>query len=860
MEEIYTPKLRLQSEYNGPLRGGERYRFGFYDAGVLRQVVDHVSEATGTPCGYKVHTLPIPTNEKQFDYAVSLIHNPKVQYALVDKNKLVFVTLDNHTGWMSAINELGYNVHAGDKTNKRLKSFHRPTLLNAHFDTLNIRYVESTEYCRYDFQDPNAENGVASWLSKPETVARLLDGGFVISRRIIQESVKNIPFHLSMDKMEDHDYYYDPRVYQQMVNDLLNSTAVNARLIFADGILKGNAFIADLPEGIDVITSRENIKKEVTYDNGYRFLAEPQGPKSRVITDDQTVINLPKLFRKSDMEMWLAEEYKKLFAQATSGNLLTNWKYIYQRKWQDPKKAESNVDLAEEHEARARMAYVGYRWTAAGFKVTQSPWLFETVAISHAKPLESKIVIPCSVYEQIIPESLARMAGYDMIVEEETIVRCNELGCHVVNDLDWLEMYESHGGMDEDDFFKLFYRTMQGGEFDGEKVVVATRSPNGYGEYTIFRYVEGSWAPTWHKADGTPVMFPEVNGRGWPTRLSSSIFANKIQYTGLPSEAAPKIKRTGPYTQDDVIRDIKIAMAGGNVGGFVNASMAHSMVIGKHRPVQLCTLETAIDKCINPDNAADVLAIDREAEQMMREVIKSGKPIDEDFWYKRGMKRFLKRGETVELYQGKISQLNALCDVYFKRYVNSIRDWSQKNARPDEMIHKLGNRLRHHAYPVLRQFRMNLYNTNSTEVTKSSGAIQRSSWEHLYSNIVDKINSYERILDSYDFVIALYSESIKNPTSTGKITDQVVMNRFVFPYLEEALQYYGMASSVRRELVKDRMTIVTDIKKSWLWKNAEGIEVEYTDPLEFQQIHAEQSPIVFVSPKPVSTKLEKSLY
>ena len=32
MEEIYTPKLRLQSEYNGALRGGERYRFGFYDA------------------------------------------------------------------------------------------------------------------------------------------------------------------------------------------------------------------------------------------------------------------------------------------------------------------------------------------------------------------------------------------------------------------------------------------------------------------------------------------------------------------------------------------------------------------------------------------------------------------------------------------------------------------------------------------------------------------------------------------------------------------------------------------------------------------------------------------------------------
>jgi len=860
MEEIYTPKLRLQSEYNGALRGGERYRFGFYDAGVLRHVINHVSEAVEASTGYRVYTLPIPKNEKQYNYAVSLIHNPKVQYALVDKSKIVFVILDHYTGWMSAINELGFNVHSGDKTNKRLKSFHRPTLLNAHFDNLNIRYVESTEYSRYDFRTSNDDVAVASWLRKPEILARLLDGGFVISRRLIQESVKNIPFHLSLDNMEDHDYYYDPRVYQQMVDDLLSSTAVNARLIFSDGLLKGNAFIADLPEEVDVITARENVKKEITYDNGYRFLAEPQGPKSRVITDDQTLINLPKLFRKSDMEMWISEEYKKLFQQAIQGEQLTNWKYIYQRKWQDSKNRESNVDIAEEHEARARMAYVGYRWTAAGFKITQSPWLFETIAISHAKPLQQKIVIPCSVYEQIIPESLARMAGYDLNVEEGTIVRCNELGCHVVDDLDWLEMYESHGGMDEDDFFKLFYRTMQGGDFDGEKVIIATRSPNGYGEYTIFRYVEGSWAPTWHKADGTPIMFPEINGRAWPTRLSTSIFSNKIQYTGLPSKSLPKVKRTGPYTQQDVIRDIKIAMAGGNVGGFVNASMAHSMVIGKHRPIQLCTLETAIDKCINPDNAADVLAIDEEAEKMMREVVTSGKPIDINFWEKRGMKRFLKKGETVELYVGKISQLNTLCDKYFKRYVNSIRDWSQKNARPDEIIHHLGNRLRHHAYPVLRQFRMKLYNTNSTEVTKSSGSIQSSSWEHLYSGIVNKINSYERILDSYDFVIALYSESIKNPTSKGKITDQIVMNRLVFPYLEEALQYYGLAYSVKREFVKDRMIIVRDINKSWLWKNIDGTEVEYTNPLDFQQAHAEQSPILFVSPKPVSSKLEKSLY
>ena len=848
MEEIYTPKVRLQAEVNGPLRGGERYQFGFYDAGTLRQSIDTIGFG-----GYKVYTIPVPNTELQFQKVSEMINDPSVQYALVDKNKIVFVVIENSPGWMSSINAMGYEVHSGPKTNKRLKSFHRPTLLNGHFDNLNIKIVEPTDYSRYNFFDENDDWGVSSEYRNPEVIERLLDGGFVISRRLIQESVKNIPFHTPDNSLEDHDYYYDPRLYQNMVQELLNSTVVNARIIYKDGFLKGNAFVADLPEGIDVITARTNIKQEITYPNGFRFQAEPQGPKSRVITDDQTVINLPKLFRKSDMEMWLREEYKKMFEMATSGNLLTNWKYIYQRMWRE-------TDTAEDNEARARMAYVGYRWTAAGFSITQSPWLFETISTSHAKPLQKAIIVPCSVYEQIIPESLARMAGHDLFIEEGTIVRSNQLGCHVVNDIDWLEMYESHGGMDEDDFFKLFYRTMQGGEFDTEKVVIVARSPNGYGEYSIFRYVEGSWAPTWHMSDGTPVMFPEVNGRSWPKRLSEVIASGKVIHKGLPSDSLPKPKRSGPYGQADVIRDIKIAMAGGNVGGFVNAAMAHSMVISKHRPEQLCTLETAIDKCINPDDTADVIAIDEESRLMMREVISSGKPIDQDFWYSRGMKRFLKRGETVELYDGKISQLYTLCNDYYHRYANSIRQWSQQNARPDDIVHKLGARLRHQAYPVLRQFRMDLYNTNSTEVTKSSGAIQRNSWENLYVGIADKITSYERIIDSYDFVIALYSESINNPTSSGKITDQIVMNRFVFPYLEEALQYYGLAASVKRELNNNRLRIVNERVTSWIWQDSSGEDVEYTDPLAFQAAHAEDSPIIFVSAKPAPRKLTQSLY
>jgi len=835
MQRIYKPELRLQATADGPLRGGDGYQFGFYDAGVMRQILNHYGG------DYKVWTIPIPQNNQEYRKVVKYVNNPKVQYSLVDKDKIVFCVVENSPGWMTALNELGYEVRSGDKTNKRLKSSHRPTLLNAEFgpDELKIMLVAPDEFSRYSFIGPNA-NAPEEYCTL-DVAERLLDGGFVISSRLIREAVKNLPMYHPTSSIDASEYYYDPRVRTRLVNNLLQSKVFNARIEFELGFLKGNCFVSDnMPEGIDVITSTANIKSEIVYNNGFRFLAEPQGPKEKVITDDQTVINFPKLFRKSDMDMWLTEEYKKQYELAVNGELLTNWQYIYQRNWRDDESLDDN-------EARARTQYVGYRWTAAGFKITDSPWLMETVSISHAKPLENRIPIPCAVYEQIIPESLIRMAGFDFSIEPGQIKRHPEMGVHVVNDLDWLEMYESHGGHDEDDFFKLFYREFEGQPIEGKKVV-AVRSPNGYGEYSIFDYVEGEWSPTWMTSDGTPVKFPKVNGRGWPKRLSQSTRDNDVRYLGLPSSIHPKEKREGLYTQEDVLEDVRIAMSGGNVGSFVNACMVHSSVIGKHRPQQLCSLEDAIDKCINPDHELDVRAIDQEAENMFREVIATGKPIDRNLWYNRGGLRYLKPGEEVELYEGKITQLDSLCYSHFNDYCTKIKSWSQENARPPEIIHELGRRFYTWALPILREFRKGVYNTNAREDTANTGTIERSSWEYLYHGLVETITGFDRNEDMYDFVIALYSATINTQTSNGRISDQVVMNRLVFPYLEQALQFYGIAAKAVYD--PDSKKFNRTYAKSWYWTDSNGETCEYTDPYEFQMAHSEDSPIDFRMPSP----------
>lgn len=824
-------QLRASGHFNGPLRSVNDYQFGFYDIGCLRQALEYSGEEY-----FRVGAVKLPETKWEFEEIKNIINHPSIQYALVDKEKVVFVQVGNNTEWLSIFTDMGYSVKGGGKTAKRLKSFHRPTLLNANFDLSEclIQLVQAEDFSRYSFDDNYTV----------EEVERLLDGGMIISDRIIRKAVKNIPNYTAEETSDPNEYFYNPRVRNELINSLLNTKAFNARFITPDGMLKGNAFISSrLPKGIDVVSWVGNLKTEITYSKGMRFLAEPQTAKSRVHTDDQTLANFPMLFTKDDMESWLKEEYEKLFNSAINDQALMNWKNVYQRSWRDKVNPE-------DEESQARMNYVGYRWRAMGMKVTDSPWLFETLTIGSAKPLEEKIPIACAVYEQIISESMARMAGFDFEVEEGYIRRLNDLEVHVVNDQDWIEMYESHGGCDQDDFFKLFYRTMEGGERDGQKVVIAMRSPNGFGEYSIFKYTEGDSYPSWKLADGTEKSFLPVSGRGWPKRLSEAIAEGEVNYAGLPSQINPPPKRISEvYTREDVIKDLEACMASGTVGKFVNATMLWSSVFQKHRPVQVCSLEDAIDGYVQTNVVQDREAIDQDADLMVREVIASGLPVDRSMWdaVNRNFGRYLKPGEWVEKYEGTITHLNTLCRKYFDDFTVRVRAYSQANIKPLPLVETLGYRMSWTARYDLKKFRQLIMNTNSQMTNDQGGHIDRQGWDFIYQTIVDKINSYELENDRYDYVLGLYLVSMTDPTSTGKVTDQIVMNRLVFHYLERALQFYGIGKSLDIMQEADgslefRQNLVT----KWQYRDPETKVVtdEFDDAVLYQKFMMQRSPIV----------------
>ena len=149
---------------------------------------------------------------------------------------------------------------------------------------------------------------------------------------------------------------------------------------------------------------------------------------------------------------------------------------------------------------------------------------------------------------------------------------------------------------------------------------------------------------------------------------------------------------------------------------------------------------------------------------------------------------------------------------------------------------------------------MNIFNANAMDNVQFNSGIKRSDWDYLYTSIVEKIESFERPQDKHDFILSLYSASIKNPTSNGKVTDQIVMNRLVYPYLEAAMIHYGIGNKVIMSFANGQVNLSEFRASTWSHPDQDGNLVEFNDVFAYQAHHAKFSPIVHTNattPAPV---------
>lgn len=767
-----------------------------------------------------------------------ILHDINTVYAYVDTNTLTVVQID---GWDRNIENLGKHgwvVTAAQKTFKRLKGLNRPFRLWDHLDRpLRVAIVDDDGYC-----DSESVDG---WDSA--TRERLLDGAFVIHPRLFEGCMENLSFPVMSGEVMSADDWRAATFRAQT----RNQKAFNAR-IYGDfhviggdeidkGSFKGQAFI-DVSDtcdrmGVDIIAPRSALKDEVCGSETF-VLLEPQSTKWHANGDKQSISNVPALFDPNDVATWISAMMQEQFEGLCNDKLLEQWYNLTSPAYSDAgERRYDDTDLITLTKWNARA------WVMSGLRLKDSPWLFQQMAqnlISAIKVRDirkMRIPMPCAVRCQVISASMASMAGCDVDIQTGSIRWLAEHEVLVVHDDDWLEMYESHGGMDLDDFFVGYWRTI-----NNLRKVVIMRSPNDYGEYSIFDYVEGDWYPTEQLGDNY-ILFPEVSGdpKLWPKRLSEAIADGEITYVGLPSERGehdPIVPH--PYGLKDVYAAmINNANAQSCVGRNVNARGLWATSMNQHRPVQLAPMESCIDTGAQGGHADDILAVTDEADSILSLVVNdpSQPKIDHYTWATRFEKLYGIPFDASRLESGHLTQIHNFREVYAEKFMEMVKEYVNEHVGTscDPRIHGLGARFLGEGYDIMLMARRNLMERQQNSGRSATG----SDWDSIHRMVVDRIEKLERPTDRHDLMMGLYSACLKFPArTTGRVSDQLVMNPALFDKLMAALRFYGIAGHL---MIDVNGKITRWLQESWDMECTScHAFANTTDPMQYQQYHAAQ--------------------
>lgn len=758
---------------------------------------------------FQILKSDLPSSNRELKIVYGLLEQPETIYGYVNSASLTIVQIEGWDRRATPMSSLGWHAVSTPKTFKRIKTLNRPfRLWNTMGRELRVAVVT-------DFGYTDMDEEILSAFSQDE-IERLLDGGVTISRELFDNCLPNVVF--PEYKPDDHrpevlvNQYRRDEFFRQAQNFHAFNARILGRMHFigeptermltTPGMIKAEAFVdvggACERMNVDVICAASALKFEIGSTNPPIILLEPQKAKRQGVNSDlQTMSNLPALYQPDDVKQWTRDFLLSNFERLKSDQVMEAWYDMSMPYFNSSSRTFDQNDVLTLTKWNARA------WLMSGRRITESPWLFEQLGSAIAKMIRPRdqrklrFPVPCAVRAQVISQSFASMAGSDVFVQTGTARWCEELESIVVNDEDWLEMYRSHGGHDLDDFFVGYWRTV-----GNLRKIILVRSPNDWGEYSMFDYVEGDWYPQYDTYDGGIVQFPAVptDEKLWPTRLSEMHANGEIIYTGLPSTLVePESYDLKPYGVGDVAR-----LLGNNkdsascVGAIVNARVLWSLCKGEHRQAQLASMEDCIDAGTQGGSADDAAAIHAEAKEIVRLLIDDPTvQIDEYMWSTRfasfhGMPFNRQRLNS----QSHVSQANRFRNDAAQEFMVKVRNYAQdliKIKGSDPLIHQLGKKSLRVGYKMLMDTRQQM-------VRMQSGGNQDLSprdWGDVHELVLTKLNSYEKISDRHDFIMGLYSACLRVPTSSsGKISDQLVMNPHVFPYLLDAMRFYGMAYSI----------------------------------------------------------------
>jgi hypothetical protein len=221
--------------------------------------------------------------------------------------------------------------------------------------------------------------------------------------------------------------------------------------------------------------------------------------------------------------------------------------------------------------------------------------------LNHATLEKLRLPIPGGRH-YVMPAAVGKRAGIrGSEVPRGHIHIDDRRGTAWVNDEDWLALPDSPkgegisgilGGADNDDALWLHPFT----DHDGQRKVLAWRSPNQAGEYVILKPTSDSHALPWTQADGEALSYPQADSRELPPRVDFTDPA----YLGLVDmESAGGLGEGEDYSVAVMEAAIDRAIANqGALGMYCNSLMLNKALYGRLPDHPPAPLEDIIDSAV----------------------------------------------------------------------------------------------------------------------------------------------------------------------------------------------------------------------------------------------------------------------
>jgi hypothetical protein len=468
-----------------------------------------------------------------------------------------------------------------------------------------------------------------SYMAQTPTEAKVWDGAGLISRRMLRKLVNATSHGQAQSGTEGFmlSGAMSPAKRERLEQELRHAQRVEFTIMTAKGQDKGHAIVADdlrdeHGRPVDFLLPQDT-KKEVRLDatasSGARTFVGLSFVHGRndMRLDIQSLINLHPFFREEQLLNWLRDE-GALFTRAVETGQVAEAMGRIDR--------HTTLEDLQAWPLREYFASGGHpMWFRSHVKSLLNQHLKR---LNHSTLEKMRLPIPGGRH-YVMPAAVGQRAGIHHVeVPRGHIHIDDKRGTAWINDDDWLALPDSPqqegiagilGGADNDDALWLHPFT----DHDGERKVLAWRSPNQVGEYVVLKPTQDSQALPWTAVSDDAVLYPAADSRNLPLRVDFT----EPDYLNLVDPAtAGGLGEGEAYSVEVMETAVARAIANqGALGMYCNSLMLNKALYGRLPDNPPAPLEDIIDSAVK--TGADLSQVVSWNYANSRQILEHGTPM-----------------------------------------------------------------------------------------------------------------------------------------------------------------------------------------------------------------------------------------